>query len=57
MICKSIQYGEQSHQKSKYSYQCHNIMKDININTNLLHDNLPCSYVSINSSEIHKKIL
>ena len=39
------------HQKSKYSYECHYIMKDININANLLHDNLLCEYVSIHSHE------
>ena len=42
--------------KSKYSYECHYIMKDININANLLHDNLSCEYVSIHSQEIHKKL-
>ena len=44
------------HQKSKYSYECHYIMKYININAKLLHDNLSCEYVSIHSHEIHKKL-
>ena len=44
------------HQKSKYSYECHYMMKDINMNANLLYDNLSCKYVSINSNEIHKNL-
>ena len=44
------------HQKSKYSYECHCMMKYINLNANLLHDNLSCYYVSINSHKIHKKL-
>ena len=43
-------------QKSKCSYECHYIVKHIDINANLLHDNLSCWYVCMNWHEVHKKL-
>ena len=43
-------------QKSKCAYECNYIMKHVDITGNLLHDNLACSYVCMNSHEIYKKL-
>ena len=48
MICKVYNTENNSHQKGKYSYECQYMMKDMNINEQLLHDHLSCSCASIN---------
>ena len=42
VVCKGIGYQEQSLSKSKCAYECHYIMKHVDIAGNLLHDNLSC---------------
>ena len=56
MICKGIWYGEQSSSKIKMFIWKSLHHEDTDMNANLLHDNLSCWYVCMNSHEIHKKL-
>ena len=54
VVCKGTGYQEQSWSKIKMYYECNYIMKHVDITGNLLHDNLCCWYVCMNSHEVYK---
>ena len=49
VICKVYNTNNNSHGKLKYPYECQYMIKDININEQLLYDHMTCSYASSNS--------
>ena len=56
VVCKGIGYQGLSWLKSECAYECNYIMKHVDITGHILHDDLSCWYVCMNSNGIYKKL-